>query len=202
MLSRLTFLLTLGFLTAGMMLEAPAQEIPEEGPHVRIMKNSDGSSTQFKRDHTNTRLEQSSFMEKTNGEKIVRTRTVYRRDVNGRLRSGIIEDGKKNRLYRIIYGYDKDTGRLIAENMYDMRVVRKNDALDPSKETPVRALRYSYNAQGQRSKPVVYVGVQGKTAEQLQKWIEKNNYQDGTMPIDDPFRNNTVNPNAKPLRKR
>jgi len=198
----LSFLLTLNFFSAGTLLTATAQEIPDEGPHVRIMKNSDGSSTQFKRDHTNTRLEQSSFMEKANGEKIVRTRTVYRRDINGRLRSGIIEDGKKNKLYRIIYGYDKDTGRLIAENMYDARVTRRNDPKDLTKETPVRALRYSYNAQGQRSKPIVYVGVQGKTAQELQQWIEKNNYQDGTMPIDDPFRNNTVNPNARPLKKR
>lgn len=141
-------------------------------------------------------------MEKANGEKIVRTRTVYRRDLNGRLRSGIIEDGKKNILYRIIYGYDKNTGFLIAENMFDARVIRKNDPIDPNKETPVRALRYSYNAQGQRSKPIVYVGVKGKTAKELQKWIEKNNYQEGTMPIDDPFRNNTVNPNARPLKQR
>lgn len=199
---RLSFLLKISLLTAGTILTATAQQIPEEGPHVRIMKNSDGSSTQFKRDHTNTRLEQSSFMEKANGEKIVRTRTVYRRDLNGRLRSGIIEDGKKNILYRIIYGYDKNTGFLIAENMFDARVIRKNDPIDPNKETPVRALRYSYNAQGQRSKPIVYVGVKGKTAKELQKWIEKNNYQEGTMPIDDPFRNNTVNPNARPLKQR
>jgi len=194
--SRLTFLLSINILTAGMILNATAQEIPAEGPHVRIMKNADGSSTQFKRDMTNRTLEQSSFMEKANGEKIVRTRTIYRRDDNGRLRSGIIEDGKKLKLYRIIYGYDKHTGKLIAENMYDARVVRKNDPRDPNKETPVRALRYSYNAQGQRSKPIVYVGVQGKTAAELKKWIEKNGYQNGTMPMDDPFREDGVTPSA------
>ena len=194
-------LIIYGLLTLGFSAQA-YQTIPDEGAHVRILKNSDGSSTQFKRDHTNTRLEQSSFKEKENGEKIIRTRTVYRRDLNGRLRSGIIEDGQKNKLYRIKYGYDKNTGRLIAENMYDMRVTRRNDPTDPNKETPVRALRYSYTAQGQRSKPVVYVGVKGKTAEELKKWINKNGYQNGTQPIDDPFRNQTVNPNAKPLRKR
>lgn len=196
-------ILALPLITVGLSQSAFSQAIPEEGSHVRIMRNSDGSSTQFKRDHTNTRLEQTSFSEKPNGEKVTRTRTVYRRDLNGRLRSGIIEDGQKNKLYRIIYGYDKNNGLLIAENMYDARIIRKNDPTDPTKETPVRALRYSYNAQGQRSKPIVYVGVQGRTAQELKQWLDKNGNNGSTLPVDDPFRNDkVVNPNAKPLRAR
>ena len=156
------------------------------------MKNADGSTTQFKRDLNNTRLEQTSYIEKKNGEKIVRTRTVYRRDKDGRLRNGIIEDGQRIKLYRIIYGYDA-TGRLIAENMYDARVVRKNDPIDPTKETPVRALRYTYDPQGKRGRPVAYVGVKGKTAQELQAWIKKNKFEGGIQ-LGDPFRNDAVTP--------
>lgn len=175
-----------------------AQILDEDGSHVRIKRNSDGTSTQYKRDHTNTQLEQTSFVEKENGEKVTRTRTVYRRDKDGRLRSGIIEDGGKNKLYRIIYGYHKDTGRLIAENMYDDRVIRKNDIKDLSKETPIRALRYTYNPQGERSKPIIFSAQPGKTAEELKKYLNENG---SSRPTYDPWRNSTVNPNAKPLKR-
>jgi len=103
-------ILALPLITVGLSQSAFSQAIPEEGSHVRIMRNSDGSST----------------------------------------------------------------GLLIAENMYDARIIRKNDPTDPTKETPVRALRYSYNAQGQRSKPIVYVGVQGRTAQELKQWLDKS----------------------------
>ncbi len=170
-------------------LENPAQ--------VRLLKNADGSTTQFKRDHTNTTLEKSTFIEKQNGEKIVRTKTTYVRDKQGRLRSGIIEDGQRRKLYKLRYGYEPKTGRLIAENMYDARIVRKNDPKNPKKETPVRALRYSYTAQGERSRPTVYVGVTGKTAEELMKWLKLNKFEKGTLPDVDPFAPTTINPNAR-----
>lgn len=170
---------------------------PEANAHVRLMKNSDGSTTQFKRDINNTTLEKSTFVEKQNGEKVIRTRTTYIRDKQGRLRSGVIEDGQRVKLYKLRYGYDPKTGRLIAENMFDARVVRRNDPKNPQKETPVRALRYSYDAQGQRSKPLVYVGVQGRTAEQLQKWLKENKFEKGTLPDVDPFSPKTINPNAR-----
>jgi hypothetical protein len=165
------------------------------------MKNSDGSTTQFKRDLNNTTLEKSTFIEKQNGEKIIRTRTTYLRDKQGRLRSGVIEDGQRIKLYKLRYGYDPQTGRLIAENMFDAQNIRRNDPADPSKETPVRALRYSYDAQGQRSRPSVYTNVKGKTAEELQKWLKENKFEKGTLPDVDPFSPKTINPNATRLRR-
>lgn len=175
--------------------------VSDANSHVRLMKNADGSTTQFKRDLTNTTLEKSTFVEKQNGEKIIRTRTTYVRDKQGRLRSGVIEDGQRIKLYKLRYGYDSRTGRLIAENMYDARTVRRNDPRDPKKETPVRALRYSYDAQGQRSKPIVYVGVTGRTAEELKKWLKANKFEKGTLPDVDPFAPKTANPNARRLSK-
>lgn len=171
----------------------------ETNAHVRLMKNSDGSTTEFKRDINNTTLEKSTYIEKENGEKIIRAKTIYTRDKQGRLRSGIIEDGQRIKLYTLRYGYDPETGRLIAENMFDARTVRRNDPKDPTLETPVRALRYSYDAQGQRSMPVVYVGVAGKTAEELQTWLKENKFEKGTFPDVDPFSPKTINPNAKRL---
>lgn len=164
------------------------------------MKNSDGSTTQFRRDLNNTTLEKSTYVEKQNGEKIIRTRTTYIRDKQGRLRSGVIEDGQRVKLYKLRYGYDSKTGRLIAENMFDARQVRRNDPNDPTRETPVRALRYSYDAQGQRSKPIVYVGVHGRTAEKFQEWLKENKFEKGTLPDVDPFAPKTANPNASRLK--
>jgi hypothetical protein len=171
----------------------------ETNAHVRLMKNSDGSTTEFKRDINNTTLEKSTYIEKENGEKVIRSKTIYERDKQGRLRNGIIEDGQRIKLYTLRYGYDPETGRLIAENMFDARTVRRNDPKDPTLETPVRALRYSYDAQGQRSMPVVYVGVAGKTAEELQTWLKENKFEKGTFPDVDPFSPKTINPNAKRL---
>ncbi len=170
-------LLNIGFISLATV--STAQKL-QEGAHVRLMKNADGSTTEFKRDHLNTKLEQTSYIEKKNGEKIVRTRTVYRRDKAGLLRSGIIEDGQRIKLYRIIYGYDK-TMRLIAENMYDARQIRKNDPKSPDKETPVRALRYSYNPQGKRNRPIAFVSVKGRTAQELKAWIKANKFEDGVQ---------------------
>ena len=185
-LKPLFILCSLALLTSAGISSAQ-KRIPEANAHVRLMKNVDGSTTQFKRDLNNTTLEKSTFIEKQNGEKIIRTRTTYIRDKQGRLRSGIIEDGQRIKLYKLRYGYDPKTGRLIAENMFDARTIRRNDPRDPRKETPVRALRYSYTAQGERSKPVVYVGVTGRTAEELQKWLKKNKFEKGTLPEIDPF---------------
>jgi len=184
-------LVTLSILTMLSTLSCEAQRIINKGNLVRIFRNSDGSNTMLKRDAKNTRLEQISYNEKANGEKIVRTRTIYRRDKNGRLRSGIIEDGQRVELFRIVYGYDKHTGRLIAENMYDARVIRRNDPRNPKKETPIRALRYTYNAQGVRSKPIVYSALPGKTAQELKAWLKK--YRKGgesTLPDYDPWSKN------------
>jgi len=164
---------------------------------VRLMRNSDGSTTQFRRDLNNTTLEKETFIEKKNGEKVTRTKTTYVRDKHGRLRSGIIEDGQRRKLYKLRYGYEPKTGRLIAENMYDARQIRRNDPTDPNKETPVRALRYTYNLHGERSKPIVYVGVKGKTAVELQKWLKENKFEQGTLPDVDPFAPKTINPNAR-----
>lgn len=167
-----------------------------EGQLVRISKNRDGSSTEFKRNPDNTVLRKTTYVKKANGEKVVRTFTLYRRDKYGNLRSGSIHDGKNNKLFRVVYGYHIDTGRLIAENMYDARV-RRTRADDPTKEEPVRATRYHYDSQGKRSAPMVFTSQAGKTSDQLMNYLDRNK---PASDVDaDPFRKIPVNPNAKPV---
>ncbi len=191
--------LATALLTSVVTSNGQGKSVTDANSHVRLMKNVDGSTTQFKRDINNTTLEKSTYVEKENGEKIIRTKTTYVRDKQGRLRSGIIEDGQRIKLYKLRYGYDPKTGRLIAENMFDAKQVRRNDPRNPKLETPVRALRYSYDAQGQRSKPIVYSGMTGKTAIEFKKWLKVNKFDKTTLPEIDPFK--TINPNATRLRK-
>jgi hypothetical protein len=180
-------------------LSDPQKITSETNAHVRLMKNSDGSTTEFKRDINNTTLEKNTYREDARGEKVIISKTVYERDKQGRLRNGFIEDGQRVKLYTLRYGYDPETGRLIAENMFDARTIRRNDPKDPKKETPVRALRYSYDAQGIRSAPSVYSGLSGRSAEELQDWLKKNKFEKGTIPDVDPFSPTTINPNARRL---
>ncbi|MFC4992772.1 hypothetical protein [Rubritalea tangerina] len=163
---------------------------------ARISRNRDGSTTEFKRDAGNTTLQKRTYVEKANGEQVTRSRTIYRRDKFGNLRSGIVYDGKNKKLFRIVYGYHKDTGRLIAENMFDARV-KRTFAHNPSKEEPVRATRYYYNAQGERSAPITFTSQAGKTSEELMNWLDKN--KPGSDHDADPFKRVPVNPNSRPL---
>ncbi|MFC5050563.1 hypothetical protein ACFPK9_08055 [Rubritalea spongiae] len=162
----------------------------------RLMNNRDGSVTKFTRDADNTELIKTTYVEKPNGERVIRDTTTFRRDKYGNLRSGIVRDGSKRPLFRIVYGYHKDTGRLVAENMYDARVKRTFKD-DPTKEEPVRATRYHYTAQGERSAPIVFTSQAGKTSEELMNYLNRN--KPGSDVDRDPFRNNPVNPNSRPL---
>lgn len=184
------------FLAVSTFLTATASE-KEEEKMVRIVRNRDGSISEFERNPQNTVLEKRTYDEKPNGEKNIHSRTIYRRDAYGNLRSGAIFDGQRKQLYRIVYGYHKNTGLLIAENMFDVRV-KRTDPKDPSKEIPLRAVRYFYDAQGRRSKPQIFTSVEGKDAEELIHWLNRNKMGDSTID-GDPYRHVPVNPNARPV---
>lgn len=162
---------------------------------VRITKNRDGTSTHFKRNPGNTVLEKVTFGERENGEKIVISRTIYRRNKHGKLISGHVLDGKKKKLFRIVYGYHRNSGRLVAENMYDARVKRTKPG-QPNVEEPVRATRWHYDSQGKKSAPIVFTSQAGATSEQLMGWLNVN--APGNDIEQDPYRRVPVNPNARP----
>lgn len=189
---RLLLLALAVFLSAS----SPALAGKNDSQLVRITKNRDGTSTEFKRNPDNTVLRKTTYKKKANGEKVVSSFTLYRRDKYGNLRSGSIHDGRNNKLFRVVYGYHIDTGRLIAENMYDARV-RRTQADDPTKEEPVRATRYHYDSQGKRSAPMVFTSQAGKTSDELMNYLNRNK---PASDVDaDPFRKVPVNPSAKPL---
>lgn len=180
------------------LLPAQGKSVSNSKHLARITRNRDGSTTEFKRDPGNTTLIKRTYVEKENGEQVTRSRTVYRRDKFGNLRSGVVYDGRNQKLFRIVYGYHADTGRLIAENMYDARV-KRTSPIDPTREEPVRATRYYYNAQGQRSAPITFTSQAGKTSEELMNWLDRNK---PASDVDrDPFRKAPINPNSTPLSK-
>lgn len=190
-------LLAIFAITAGLHTTACSQtKSVSKSKHLsRLMNNRDGSVTEFTRNAENTVLIKKTYVDKPNGERVMRDTTTFRRDKLGNLRSGIIADGAKRPLFRIVYGYHKDTGRLVAENMYDARVKRTFKE-DPTKEEPVRATRYHYTAQGERSAPIVFTSQAGKTSEELMNYLNRNKKSDVEL---DPFRNDPVNPNSRPL---
>lgn len=132
-----------------------------EGPNVRILHHDDGSQTRFERSADNMTL--ASFMRRGG---VLLLKTVYRMDKHTNPISCKIYDGSDTELFRIRYGYRKSDGQLVAEEMYDSRVVRK----DPHTglEMPVRSIQYFYDEKtGKRSAPIVITTQKGEFAEDI-----------------------------------
>ena len=148
--------------------------IHDKKQNVRVMRNEDGSITEFRRSSDERVLERRTYGERPggNGERVLRMSVIYRKDLNGRLRSGKVYDGAGKILYRVIYGYHRETGRLVAEQMFDAQVKRTRtitgeDGSPSMVEIPVRRLHYRYDAQGRPAKPIVFCLPPGKRAEKL-----------------------------------
>ena len=170
---------------------------------VRIMHNEDGTYTEFRRSPDERIIERRTYGDRPGGggDRVLHMLIVYRKDAYGKLRSGIVYDGAGTKLYRIVYGYHKRDGNLVAEDMFDARVKRTKTMTDPvtkkpfEQEYPVRYLRYRYDAQGRQMKPIVICLPAGKRAEEL-FGKEGSSHAD---PWEKPNRR-TANPNARPLR--
>ena len=162
--------------TAVTSTQAANPDKPQSTSHnVRMMRNEDGSFTEFSKSSDERIITRKNYSDsnKKNGERVLRMSIIYRKDVFGKLRSGRIYDGTGKILYRVVYGYHKSTGKLVAENMYDARVKRTKVVTDPATgqpkemEMPVRKLFHRYDAQGRRAKPIVFCLPAGKRAEEL-----------------------------------
>lgn len=170
-----------GVLATLPLLHADEDLWESKGPHVRIKKNDqDGSYVVFERSPDDRRLVKTT--KNQNGE--VKMRATYRRNKKGFLTVGQIHDGQGELIFRVQYGYDIETGRLIAEQMYDARVKRyyplyytdpetgervKN--VDPETgeriQMPIRRVYYIYDAEGNQSRALSLVPKAGKNAEDV-----------------------------------
>jgi len=191
---------------AAVMASVPVLQAKDpNAKNVRIMRNEDGSFTEFRRSADERIIERRTYAERQGGagDRVLTMTIIYRKDKNGKLRSGKIHDGTGKVLYRVVYGYHRTSGQLVAEDMFDARVKRGQPEIDPAtqkpvfKEKPVRCLRHRYDAQGHQLKPIVVCAPAGKTAEKLFG-------KEGSSYIEDPWANKsgtTTNPNSRPVGK-
>jgi hypothetical protein len=167
-----------------------ASELQEvDGPNVRVMRHEDGSRTLF----TRTPDERTLTKKKFSASGVLNMLTIYRMDANTNPIGCKIYDGKNQLLYKVSYGYRKSDGQLVEERMYDARVTRRDP--NTGAEMPVQRICYVYDAQGNRSAPVVYNLLPGKKMEDVfgvkSSALEANPFKAG-----DPGA--PANPNARP----
>lgn len=157
------------------------------GPNVRVMKHEDGGETIFTRSTDKRTLTKKTFK----GGRLAMI-AIYRMDEHGNPMNCKIIDGQQNELFKVSYGYHRDTGLLVEERMFDSRVKRLNK--DNGKELPVQRLIYIYDAQGNRGQPIALNLLPGKKFEDV--FGEKSTALD-VNPFDDRKGAKPANPNAR-----
>lgn len=160
-----------------------------DGPNVRVMRHDDGSRTVFIRSPDNKKLTKKRF---ANG--VLSMMTIYWMDLNGNPTGCRILDGQNQVMFKVQYGYRKSDGQLVKELMYDARVVRKDP--NTGKEMPVQTITYVYDAEGNRSAPIIFNHLPGKTFEEVfgvkSSALETNPFKESTP-------GGVANPNARPV---
>lgn len=133
---------------------------------VQVKQNADGTTTELEQVDPKT-IVRRTLTEKKNGERIVASKTIYTKDRAGLLRNAKIYDGKNKQLFKILYGYHKQTGKLIMEDLFDAQGVRRNEA---GQEMPLQRLHYKYDAFGNRSKPYAFTTTNKGKVEDYTIW--------------------------------
>ena len=162
-----------------------------DGPNVRVMRHEDGSTTQFTRSPDNRTL--TKRKKSSNG--VLTMLTVYRMDANGNPLNCKISTGMNQLMFKVSYGYRKSDGQLVEERMFDARTVRKDP--NTGKEMPVQRIIYVYDAQGNRSAPIIINLLPAKTYEEV--FGEKSSALEAN-PFLDSKPATPANPNARPVK--
>lgn len=163
---------------------AVEKEVWESTSHnVRIMRHRDGTNTEYRRSNDEKTLVKKRLSGTKGGRNSILTTTIYRMDQRGNPLSCKIFDGKENLLYKVAYGYHRETGRLIAEDTYDARVPQKD--AKTGKETPVRRMYWFYDGAGNVSRAFSFVWRKGKYAEEE---YDRPKDIESSFPSDNPFR--------------
>ncbi len=179
-------------LTGAAFAEKDAGFEDVDGPNVRVIRHADGARTRFTRTPDNRTLTKKKYS--PDGKLIMVT--IYRMEEHGNPIGCKIYDGLNNLLFKVSYGYHKEKGRLVEERMFDARVKRTDP--QTGKEMPVQVVKYVYDADGNRSAPMVFNLLPGKTYEEV--FGEKASIYDKNPFHDDP--KDLGNPNSRPLRDR
>ncbi|MBK1835105.1 hypothetical protein [Roseibacillus ishigakijimensis] len=165
---------------------AETEEVWEEVSHnVRVMRHPDNTNTEYRRSNDEKTLVKRRYSNIRGGKEAVLTTTIYRMDKRGNPLSCKIFDGKENLLYKVGYGYHRETGELMAENTYDARVPQ----IDPKtgKEVPIRRMYWFYDSDGKVTKAFSFVWRKGAYAEEQ---FKKPEDIESSFPSDNPFRKN------------
>ena len=171
--------------------KGPADDFDSvDGPNVRVMRHEDGSQTRFTRTPDNRTLTKKKFS--ANG--VLTMLTVYRMDESGNPIGCKIFDGQNQLVFKVSYGYRKSDGQLVEERMFDARVTRRDP--NTGREMPVQTVKYVYDAKGNRSAPIIYNLLPGKTFEQV--FGLKSSALE-TNPFKESVPGGPVNPSAKPV---
>lgn len=167
-------------LCVGVAIAAPDEGFNDaDGPHVRVIRNQDGSKNIFKRFPNQAGMQMRMYSADGRMMSVVQYTTFP----NGELSGCIIYDGKKNEMFHVRYGYNKDTGKLMEERTFDSR--KKDPKLKDEKGNPmallVRRVIYTYNDSGERNKPICISLQKGPT---IQEYLDK---LPSTAPEKNPF---------------
>jgi hypothetical protein len=131
------------------------------GSNVRKMHHKDGSISELTRSPNGKTITKKTY----SGNGILTMITLYKLDETANPLGCKIRDGQNNELFKVSYGYSKITGLLVEELMFDSRVKRLNK--DTGKEMPVQRLAYIYDAEGNRSAPIVFNYLPGPKFEEV-----------------------------------
>ncbi|GAA5122930.1 VWA domain-containing protein [Luteolibacter yonseiensis] len=144
---------------------APVQAVANEsdsvdGPNVRVIRHQNGTRSILTRNPDGTTIVRKTL----SAAGVLTMKATYKLDEKGNPLGCKIVDGQNTELFRVSYGYHKETGKLVDELMFDSRVKR----IDPGtgQEMPVQRVTYPYDEAGKRGQPVVLNYFPGQTIEQ------------------------------------
>ncbi|SHJ60265.1 hypothetical protein SAMN02745181_2153 [Rubritalea squalenifaciens DSM 18772] len=143
--------------------------------------------SEYQANPENTVLVRHIFRLQPDGTKTGLARIHYRRNRSGRISSAQIYDAEQTLVARCVYGYEKTSGRFVAENMFEAQLKRTSPN-DSEREKPIRAIRYTYDHKDQRSKPLVFANDESA----LPEFLQSVGLENGTMPDEDPFADKKV----------
>lgn len=172
---------------------AVEKEVWEEVSHnVRIMRHRDGTNTEYRRSNDEKTLVKRRLSNVKGGRNAIISTTIYRMDARGNPITCKIFDGKETLLYKVAYGYHRENGRLVAEDMFDARAPKTDEK---GNEIPVRRMYWFYDGTGSVSKAFSFVFRKGGYAEEM---YDSPDSLPTTRPMDNPFKEEKAGAAPKP----